>query len=121
MKRRHFTLLAVAAMLLPGLSLPRDAKKPKEQETKGEVVAVAGDRLELKTRKGIVAVLLTGKPRIGMGDAEVSPAALRKGAKVTVVGITQASGEIVAREIRLPAPAAPPQQPSQSGHSGHAH
>jgi len=124
MKRRHVTLLALAAMLLPGLSLAKDAKKPKEQKTMGEVVAVAGDRLELKTKKGIVAVLLTGKPRIGMGDAEVSPAALRKGAKVTVVGITQASGEIVAREIRLPAPAAQsasPQQPSQSEHSGHAH
>ncbi|MEK7751806.1 MAG: DUF5666 domain-containing protein [Acidobacteriota bacterium] len=108
-------------MLLPGLSLAKDAKKPKEQKTSGEVVAVAGDRLELKTKKGTVTVLLTGKPKIAMGDAEISLAALRNGAKVTVVGITQASGEIVAREIRLPAPAASPQQPPQSGHGGHAH
>lgn len=124
MKRRHITLLALAAMLLPGLSLAKDAKKPKEQKTSGEVVAVAGDRLELKTKKGTVTVLLTGKPKITMGGAEISLAALRNGAKVTVVGITQASGEIVAREIRLPAPFAPsasPQQPSQSGHGGHAH
>jgi hypothetical protein len=56
-----------------------------------------------------------------MGGAEMPPAALKQGVRVTVVGTIQPTGEIVAREIQLPAPAAPMQSTMPSGHSGHAH
>lgn len=119
MTRRSVALMAMAALLLPAGVAAAGAKKPKDPETKGEIVGVADDRLQLKTKKGTVTVLLTQKPRIAMGQAEVSAAALKRGMKVTVVGKAEDSGEIVAREIRLPA--SHPQTPMPTGHSGHAH
>jgi hypothetical protein len=119
MQRRYMAVLSLAALLLQGAVLA--AGKPKEEKTKGDVVSVGADRLSLKTKKGSVTVLLTQKSRIVMGGAEMPPAALKQGVRVTVVGTIQPTGEIVAREIQLPAPAAPMQSTMPSGHSGHAH
>lgn len=121
MTRSAFALIAMAALLLPAGATAAGPKKPKDPETKGEIVQVADDRLELKSKQGKVTVLLSQKPRISMGEAEVSVSTLQRGMKVTVVGPVEGSGEIVAREIRLPAPPTPPQTPIPSGHSGHAH
>ena len=120
MQRRYLAVLSLTALLLPGAVLA-GAGKPKEEKSKGEIVSVGEDRLQLKTKKGAVTVLLTQKPRIVMGGAEMSPAVLKQGIRVTVVGAAQPTGEIVAREIRLPAPVAPLQPTMPSGHSGHAH
>jgi hypothetical protein len=119
MQRRYMAVLSLAALLLPGAVFA--AGKPKEEKTKGDVVSVGADRLSLKTKKGSVTVLLTQKSRIVMGGAEMPPAALKQGVRVTVVGTIQPTGEIVAREVQLPAPAAPMQSTMPSGHSGHAH
>lgn len=121
MPRRIFAVLSLTALLIPGMALAAASGKAKEQKTKGELVSVGEDRLQLKTKKATVTVLLTQKPRIVMRGAEMSPAALKQGAKVTVVGTTQPNGEIIAREIQLPAPAAPAQMTMPSGHSGHSH
>lgn len=121
MTRSAFGLITMAALLLPAGATAADAKKPKDPETKGEIVQVAGDRLELKSKKGKVTVLLSQKPRISMGEAEVSVATLQRGMKVTVVGPFEGPGEIVAREIRLAAPTTNPQAPMPSGQKGHAH
>lgn len=120
MTRRSLTLVAMAALLLPAEVATAGSKKPKDQKTNGEIVEIGDDRLQLKTKKGTVTVLLIQKPRVAMGDTEVSASALRRGVKVTVVGIVDDSGGIMAREIRLPAPANP-RTPVPSGHSGHAH
>ncbi|MBN9659081.1 MAG: hypothetical protein J0H49_12930 [Acidobacteria bacterium] len=119
MQRRYMAVLSLAALLLPGAVLA--AGKPKEEKTKGDVVSVGADRLSLKTKRGSVTVLLTQKSRIVMGGAEMPSAALKQGVRVTVVGTIQPTGEIVAREVQLPAPAAPMQSTMPSGHSGHAH
>lgn len=121
MKRRHFVLVTGAALLLTAEVAAADSKKQKDQKTKGEIVGVGDDRLQLKTKKGALTVLLTQKLRVSMGEAEVSVSTLQRGMKVTIVGPIEGSGEIVAREIRLPAPPTPPQTPIPSGHSGHAH
>ncbi|MBI4905167.1 MAG: hypothetical protein HY820_16145 [Acidobacteria bacterium] len=121
MTRRSLTVMAMAALLLPAGVAAAGSNKPKDQKTNGEIVGVGDDRLQLKTKKGTVTVLLTQKPRIAMGETEVSASALKRGMKVTVVGKFEDSGEIVAREIRLPAPPTNPQTPMPSGHSGHAH
>lgn len=119
MQHRYIAVLSLVALLLPGVALA--AGKPKEEKTKGDVVTVAEDRLSLKTKKGPVTVLLTQKSRIVMGGAEMPLAALKQGARVTVVGTIQPSGEIVAREIQLPAPAAPMQSSMPAGGGGHSH
>lgn len=121
MNRRYLVVLSLAVLLLPGAVLAADARKPKEEKSKGEILSVGEDRLQLKTKKGAVTVLLSEKPRITMGGVEMPPAALKQGAKVTVVGTTQPSGEIIAREIQLPSLAAPAQMTMPSGHSGHSH
>lgn len=121
MQRRCFAVLSLIALLIPGMALAAGSGKPKEEKTKGEIVSVGEDRLQLKTKRATVTVLLTQKPRIVMRGAEMSPAALKQGVKVTVLGVVQSSGEIVAREIQLPAPAAAVQSPMRPGHSGHSH
>lgn len=121
MRYRCFVVLSVIVLSISGVALAADSGKPKEQKTKGEIVAVGEDRLQLKVKKATVTVLLMQKSRIVMQGAEMSPAALKQGGRVTVVGTVQPSGEIVAREIQLPAPAAAVQMPVPSGHSGHSH
>ena len=119
MQRRSIAVLSLVALLLPGVALA--AGKPKEEKTKGDVVSVGDDKISIKTKKGPVTVLLTQKSRIVMGKTELRLAALKEGVRVTVVGIVQPSGEIVAREIQLPAPAAAMQPTMPSGHGGHSH
>ena len=119
MQRRYMAVLSLAVLLLPGAVLA--AGKPKEEKIKGDVVSVGEDKLSVKTKKGPVTIQLTQKSRIVMGGAELPLAALRAGARVTVVGVPQPSGEFVAREIQLPAPPAPMQSTMPSGHSGHSH
>ena len=113
--------MAMTNLLLPAALATAGSNKAKDQKANGEIIAIGDDRLQLKTKKGTVAILLTQKPRIAMGDTEVSVSALRRGMKVTVVGKADDSGVILAREIRLPAPATNSQAPMPSGHSGHAH
>ena len=101
MKQALLVLLAAAVMLAPFKANAHDAKQHKGKQTKGEVVSVDNSRLQLKTEKGIVVVLLSEKPKIEVGEAEASAAALSKGQKVGVIGTTLASGEIVAKEILI--------------------
>ncbi|MEK7406178.1 MAG: DUF5666 domain-containing protein [Acidobacteriota bacterium] len=110
----------MATALAPVIARAHDPKKHKGNKTDGEIVSVAEDRLVLKTKKGSATVLLSENPKIERGDLEVSRAALRRGDRVTVIGTTLASGEIVAREILVAAPRRD-QPPQHSGHSGHPH
>lgn len=121
MQRRSFAVLSLIALSIPAVALAASSRKPKEEKTKGEIVSVGEDRLQLKTKKATITILLTQKPRIVMGGAEMPPAALKQGVKVTVLGAMQPSGEIIAREIRLPSPVSvvPMQMPSGAG--GHSH
>lgn len=121
MQRRYFAVLSLIALSIPGVALAADSGKPKEEKTKGEIISVGEDRLQLKTKKATITVLLTQKSRIVMQGAEMSPAALKQGVRVTVLGAAQPSGEILAREIQLPGHAAAVQMPMPSGHSGHVH
>ena len=121
MQRRYFAALSLIAVLIPGAAFAAASGKPKEEKTNGEIVSLGDDRLQIKTKKATVTVLLTQKPRIVMDGAEMPPAALKQGVKVTILGAMQPSGEIIAREIRLPSPVSvvPMQMPSGAG--GHSH
>ncbi|MBL0158904.1 MAG: hypothetical protein IPP47_17615 [Bryobacterales bacterium] len=113
--------MSLIAALIAGAAFAAASGKPKEEKTKGEIISVGEDSLQIKTKKATITVILTQKPSIVMDGAQMPPAALKRGVKVTVLGAAQPSGEIIAREIQLPAPASamPMQMPSGSG--GHSH
>ncbi len=122
MKQTVLALFAAAVMLMPFSATAHDAKLHKGKQTKGEIVSVSQGRVELKTGKGNVSVLLSEKPKIEIGGAEASASALTKGQQVAVIGTTLGSGEIVAKEILVerssPKSGA---AAAQSGHSAHQH
>ena len=122
MKRLFVTLLLMGLATTAVLDA-HDPSKHKGRPTKGEIVSISEDRLELKTDKGTTKVLLTEKPSIERGDTKGSVTDLKKGQQVTVFGTTLASGEVVAREIVVGGAdthkGAHP--PSGGGHSGRGH
>ncbi|MBI3695544.1 MAG: hypothetical protein HY238_11990 [Acidobacteria bacterium] len=94
------TLLAVA-LAAPLFLQAHDASKHKGQGIRGEVVSVAGDRLELKTAAGVKTVILNDKTKLERGDQAARASDLKKGDPVMVFGTTLATGELVAKEILI--------------------
>ena len=90
----------------------------RDRKTKSEVLSVGEVRLQGTSKKAITVLLTQMLRGAFMKRAEMSPATLKQGVKVTVLGVVQPSGEIVAREIQLPAPVAAVQA---SVNSGYAH
>jgi hypothetical protein len=62
MQRRYFAVLSLIALSIPGMARAASSGKPKEEKTKGEIVSIGDDRLQLKTKKATVMVLLAQKP-----------------------------------------------------------
>ena len=99
MKNLLRTLLLTAALIAPVQIEAHDPAKHKGKGTAGEIVSVAGDRLELKNQAGVMKVTLTSETRIEHGEAAVDKSHLIKGSKVTVFGTKLPGGEVVAREV----------------------
>ncbi|MBY0375600.1 MAG: hypothetical protein K2Q23_16510 [Bryobacteraceae bacterium] len=121
MRRNRFVTALAAALLFAIAGMAADPQPKKNQKLNGEITAVSGGDLHLKTRKTVVKVLLSENPKVLMGSAEMPLAALKQGLKVTVIGTMLPAGDFVAAEIRLPSPTTAPQTPMPSGHSGHSH
>lgn len=121
MKLAVSVLLMAAAMLLPSSARAHDPKQHKGKQTKGEIVSVAQDRIQLKAGQRQIVVLLSEKPKIEVNGGAATAAALAKGQKVAVIGTTLASGEIVAKEILVERSTAPASASGQGAHSGHKH
>jgi len=121
--KRQFATLFLIGLATAAVLNAHDPSKHKGRPTKGEIVSISEDRLELKTDKGTTKVLLTEKPKIERGDTVSSIADLKKGQQVTVFGTTLASGEVVAREIVVAGGATRKRghPPSEGGHSSHGH
>ena len=98
MKFVRLTILLIG-LAAPVLLTAHDAKLHKGKATVGEIVAVSGDRLEIKTDAGAKTVLLDAKTKIEKGNQKAAAADLKKGDQVSVFGTTLASGELVSREI----------------------
>ena len=92
------------ALLTPSIARAHDPNKHKGKGTKGEIVSVAEDRIELKTSTGAQTVTITDKTKFERGSDQVTKADLKKGDHVTVFGTKLATGELVAREILLASP-----------------
>ncbi|MEX2260930.1 MAG: DUF5666 domain-containing protein [Bryobacteraceae bacterium] len=94
--------IAIAIFAATLLALPANAHDPskhKGKPTEGEVASVSGDRLELKTASGVIAVSLTSKTKIEHGADTVDKSHLKAGERIHVFGTKLPSGELVAKEI----------------------
>jgi len=106
MYSRLLAILLGLGLAMPFSAWAHDPSKHKEKVTQGEVVSVAGDRIELKTAKGVKGVTLTDQTKFEHGNQKMTKDDLKKGDKVKVIGTTLASGEIAAQEVLMTGPQA---------------
>jgi hypothetical protein len=107
-------LIAVMLTVLGGFSLveAHDARLHKGKPTKGEVVSLVEQDLKLKTTTGMITVTVSDKTKFERGDQTVTRDDLKPGQQVGVFGTKLPSGELVAREILLPAMNSAPSSPA---------
>jgi hypothetical protein len=99
--------LLACAFLAASLAFAHDASLHKGKATEGEVVSVTGAKMELKTATGPLTVTLSDKTKYEHGNQTATKNHLQKGEHVSVFGTKLPTGELVAREILIGAPAAP--------------
>lgn len=101
MKRTSYALLAT--LLLASPALAHDPKLHKGPKVSGKVVSINGDRLEVATDSGPVAVTLTPETTYEAGaDGEpATKAALMEGQSVMVSGHKLESGTLAASEVMI--------------------
>ena len=104
MFQKLFATLILTGFMGAAVLMAHDPSEHKGTSTKGEVVAIAGDRIQVKTDKGVKTVTLNDKTTFERGKAKVSLSDFKKGDRVAILGTTLASGEIVAREVLLVSP-----------------
>jgi len=97
----YFSALILFALLAAQQAGAHDAKLHKGKPTEGEIVSVAGDKMELKTAAGPVTVTLSNKTKYEHGKQTVTKSHLKVGERVTVFGTKLPSGELVAREVLI--------------------
>ena len=102
--RKLSSILLFLALFIPSIARAHDPSKHKGKGTKGEIVSIANDRIELKTSAGVKTVTITDKTTFGRGSEKISKADLKKGEQVTVFGTKLATGELVAQEVMLASP-----------------
>jgi hypothetical protein len=103
--RQYFLPTILAFLLLTPLASPHDASLHKGKATTGEVVSIAAGKMELKTATGPVTVTLNEKTKYEHGDKTVTRDHVQKGEQVSVFGTKLPTGELVAREVLIGAPA----------------
>lgn len=101
MFQKLFASVILTGFMGAAVLMAHDPSQHKGTPTKGEVVSIAGDRIQVKTDKGMKTVILNDKTTFERGKAKASPSDFKKGDRVAILGTTLASGEIVAREVLL--------------------
>jgi len=116
MFQKLFATLLLTGFMGTAVLMAHDPSQHKGTPTKGEVMSVAGDRIEVKTDKGVKTITVTDKTTFERGKVKASLSEFRKGDRVAIFGTTLASGEIVAKEVLLEtgAPTAAPKH--EQGH-----
>lgn len=102
--RKLSSILLFLALLIPSIVRAHDPSKHKGKGTKGEIVSIANDRIELKTSGGAKTITITHKTTFERGSEKVSKAELKNGDQVTVFATKLATGELVAQEVLLASP-----------------
>ena len=108
-------LSAVLLASLCGLSSveAHDASLHKGKPTTGEVVSIAEQDVKLKTATGAITVTLRDETKFEQGDQTATKDELKPGQQIRVFGTKLPTGELVAREVLLPATS------SSSSHTSH--
>lgn len=101
MKRICYALLTTLLVASPALA--HDPKLHKGPKVSGKVVSVKGDRLEVGTDSGPVAVTLTPETSYesGTDGGKATKAALKEGQTVMVSGHKLESGAVAASEVMI--------------------
>jgi hypothetical protein len=97
---RFFAMTGVA-LLTAGLMLAHEARLHGANAFIGEVTAVTGKGLQLKTKTGIVTVNYSSKTKFEMNEKPSNKKALKVGDKVGVAGSKLPSGEVMANEVLI--------------------
>jgi hypothetical protein len=98
-----------------------DASLHKGKPTVGKVESLSDTGVTLTTANGTTPVTFQEKTKFERGDTHASAQEIQPGDQLTVFGTKLPSGELVAREVLLPAPNAKGESPSHSTthqHSG---
>jgi len=103
MFQKLFATLLLTGFMGAAVLMAHDPSQHKGTATKGEVVSIAGDRIQVKTDKGMKTITLNDKTTFERGKAKASLSDFKKGDRVAIFGTTLASGEIVAKEVLLDA------------------
>jgi hypothetical protein len=116
MHRKIYVALALLSLALPFAASAHDPSKHKGKATEGDIVAVAGDRIELKTAKGPLTVTFADALKVERGNHAIDKSQLKKGEHVAVFGTKLPTGELIAREI-----VAAPSAKTGAGNKGGLH
>lgn len=116
MLRRLQTPLLAAALLSAPALFAHDAKLHAGNATEGQIVSIAGNNVVMKTAKGDVKVTLNKSTKFEMGTQVVDVNHFKMGDKIAVIGTKLATGEIVAKEMIMPAAATKSAVPADHKH-----
>jgi len=99
-------IVPLAALLAVTTAIAHDASLHKGKPTDGEIVSIAGEKMQIKAATGPLTVVLSNKTKYEHGNQTVTKSHLKAGEHVSVFGTKLPTGELVASEVLIGAPAA---------------
>lgn len=117
MMNKVLCTLVFASALTASAAYAHDASLHKGKPTVGKVVALSQNGVSLKTAKGDTMVTFQDNTKFERGNAQASSEDIQTGDQLTVFGTKLPNGELVAREVLLPAQTA--KEDASSAHSAH--
>src|SRR5437660_334367 len=111
-------IIAVAALALLASSkklAAHDERLHKGNALTGEIVAVAADGLQLKTKTETVKVKFSSKTKFELDKKMVDKGQVRQGDRIGVIGSKLPTGEVMANEVILGLPAPRPAGETKTG------
>jgi len=103
MYRSILSVVLLGSMCIFSSVEAHDASLHKGKPTAGKVVSIDEEVLKLKTATGTTTVTLQEKTKFERGKESVTREALKPGQQIRVFGTKLPGGELVAREVLLPA------------------
>jgi hypothetical protein len=107
MYRILLSALLFASVCVFSSAEAHDARLHKGKPTTGKVVSIDDQAVKLKTATGTVMVTLGEETKFEQGKETVTREELKPGQQIRVFGTKLPTGELVAREVLLPATDSP--------------
>src|SRR6266516_789761 len=108
MRRNFFWLFSaiIITLFASALASAHDASLHKGKPTAGEILSVTGEKMQIQAATGPITVVLSNKTKYEHGNQTVTKSHLKTGEHVSVFGTKLPTGELVASEVLIGAPAA---------------